>query len=94
MRKPLKLLSARVENKLNAGFAIPRIQLPRRRHGDRRQLIAAPCHQGQAFNRNAPWLCGRRLKTRLECCSHHDEQSTTGAPQYMTGQTSETIQRH
>jgi hypothetical protein len=28
---------------------------------------------------------GRRLKTHL--CSHHDEESTTGAPQYITGQT-------
>jgi len=34
------------------------------------------------------------LKTRLECCSHHDEDPVVGAPQYMAGQTSETIQRH
>jgi hypothetical protein len=32
------------------------------------------------------------VKTRLECCPHHDEEPTTGAPQYTTGQTSEIIQ--
>jgi hypothetical protein len=62
------------------------------------RLCAAARHQGQAFNRNLLGIpvrpCGRELKTRLECCSHHDEESTTGAPQYMTGQTSEIIQRH
>jgi hypothetical protein len=31
------------------------------------------------------------MKTRPKCCPHHDEPSTAGAPQYTTGQTSETI---
>jgi hypothetical protein len=33
-------------------------------------------------------------QTRLECCLHHDEVSTIGAPQYMTERQKLIIQQH